>query len=79
MAALTPRAVPLGLATSSAATVTGRSLAADPFASKPVEEAFALADTAGNGKVTLPQYLAYMRVPEEDDSAKAVWAAWFNK
>ncbi|KAK8055103.1 hypothetical protein PG993_000330 [Apiospora rasikravindrae] len=56
-----------------------RSFAADPFASKPVEEAFALADAEGNGKITLPQYLAFMRVPKEDDEVKAVWAAWFNK
>ncbi|KAK7924353.1 hypothetical protein PG985_006407 [Apiospora marii] len=54
------------------------SLATDSFVSSPVGEAFALADTDGSGNITLPQYLAYMRV-SGNDSVKAIWTAWFNK
>ncbi|KAK8873519.1 Protein Diedel [Apiospora arundinis] len=55
-----------------------RGLAADLFARNPIEEAFALVDTEGNGNITLPQYLTYMQVPA-DSSTVDTWQTWFEK
>ncbi|KAL8377465.1 hypothetical protein RB595_008243 [Gaeumannomyces hyphopodioides] len=43
------------------------------------DAAFSLADTAGEGKITLPQYLAYMNVDTENTETSQVWKDWFAK
>ena len=52
---------------------------ADPFTSADVESAFAMADTAGEGRISLPQYLSYMNVDTADAKKSQMWQDYFVK